>query len=417
MSETGDRVVVVGAGHIGIACAHYLAEDGYDVTVIDQGEIGGACSLANCGFIVPSHVLPLTEPATLLKGIKSLPNPRAPFRVKPQLRPALYHWLLQFARRCTHQRMLEGAAALKTILDASAEEYRQLFTHPELDAAWKRSGMLFVFLSSGAMQAFGRDDALLSQEFDLKAEFLAPDELVGFEPALREGLAGAWYYEDDSFLQPDKLNSSWASWLGDRGVRFIEDCQLEQIEISDGKVHDIVTSQGPMSAEHYVFAIGAWSSLIADALGCDIPVEPGKGYSITMTRPDTVPAHPMLFPEHSIGITPFDDSYRIASMMEFVGFDATIPEFRIRQLQDSARPYLKDPVGGEIRHTWYGWRPMTWDSLPIIGRVPRVSNALLATGHNMLGLTLAPTTGRLIADLLAERTPHIPVEPYSPARF
>ena len=107
----------------------------------------------------------------------------------------------------------------------------------------------------------------------------------------------------------------------------------------------------------------------------------------------------------------------ILASMEFAGFDTTIPEFRIRQLQDSARPYLRDPVGAEIRQTWYGWRPMTWDSLPIIGRVPRVTNALLATGHNMLGLTLAPTTGRLIAEIVAERTPHIPVEPYSPARF
>ena len=417
MSDSADRVLVVGAGHIGIACAHYLAADGYDVTVIDQGEIGGACSLANCGFIVPSHVLPLTEPATLLKGIKSLPNPRAPFRVKPQLRPALYHWLLQFARRCTHERMLEGAAALKTILDASAEEYRALLAHPELDAAWKESGMLFVFRSAAALENFGRDDEVLSAEFGLAARRLEPEDLREFEPALVDGLAGAYYYEEDSFLQPDKLNTSWAGWLGQRGVRFIEDCRLEQIGISERRIHDIVTSQGPMSADHYVFAIGAWSSLIADALGCEIPVEPGKGYSVTMSRPDIMPTHPMLFPEHSIGVTPFDDSYRIASMMEFAGFDATIPEYRIRQLQDSARPYLREPVGAEIEHTWYGWRPMTWDSLPIIGRVPRVSNALLATGHNMLGLTLAPTTGRLIADLVAERAPHIPVEPYSPARF
>ncbi len=417
MTGSADRVIVVGAGHIGIACAHYLLEEGFEVTVIDQGSVGGACSLANCGFIVPSHVLPLTEPATLLKGLRSLPNPKAPFRVKPQLRPALYLWLLQFARRCTHDRMLEAAAALKTILDASAEEFQRLFTQPELDAAWKQSGMLFVFLSAAALEDFARDDELLASEFGLAARHLDPEELAEFEPALLEGLAGAYYYEEDSYLQPDRLNASWSGWLRERGVEFIENCGLEQIEISDGKVHDIVTSQGPMTADRYVFAIGAWSSLIADALGCDIPVEPGKGYSVTMSKPAIVPSHPMLFPEHSIGVTPFDDSYRIASMMEFAGFDTTIPAFRVRQLQDSAKPYLREPVGAEIEHTWYGWRPMTWDSLPIIGRVPRVSNALLATGHNMLGLTLAPTTGRLIAELIAERAPHIPVEPYSPARF
>ena len=417
MGQSGDRVLVIGAGHIGIACAHYLLEHGFSVTVIDQGNIGGACSLANCGFIVPSHILPLTEPATLAKGLKSLPNPRAPFRVKPQLRPGLYRWLLQFARRCTHDRMLAGAAALKTILEASVDEYRQLFARRELDAAWKESGMLFVFRTTSALDAFGRDDALLTREFGLAARRIGGQELAEFEPALREGLSGAYFYEQDSFLKPDRLNDSWSGWLAERGVQFIENCQLDQIEISGGRVHDIVTSQGPMSADHYVFAIGAWSSLIADALGCDIPVEPGKGYSVTMSVPDVMPAHPMLFPEHSIGVTPFDDSYRIASMMEFAGFDTTIPAFRIRQLQDSARPYLNEPVGEKIEHTWYGWRPMTWDSLPIIGRVPRVSNALLATGHNMLGLTLAPATGRLVAELVAERPTHIPIEPYSPTRF
>jgi D-amino-acid dehydrogenase len=122
-------------------------------------------------------------------------------------------------------------------------------------------------------------------------------------------------------------------------------------------------------------------------------------------------------PEKHIGVTPFENGYRIASMMEFAGFDDSIPPFRIRQLQDSARPFLKEPVGPAVEGTWYGWRPMTWDSLPIVGRLPHVRNALLATGHNMLGLTLAPVTGRMIADLISERPSDLPVDALSPARF
>ena len=122
-----------------------------------------------------------------------------------------------------------------------------------------------------------------------------------------------------------------------------------------------------------------------------------------MTKPTLMPSHAMLMPEKHIGVTPFENGYRIASMMEFAGFDDSIPPFRIRQLQDSARPFLKEPVGPAVEGTWYGWRPMTWDSLPIVGRLPHVRNALLATGHNMLGLTLAPVTGRMIADLISER--------------
>ena len=200
-------------------------------------------------------------------------------------------------------------------------------------------------------------------------------------------------------------------------MRFIEKCSLESIDTNGSDVVGLDTATGHMEAEHYVFAAGAWSSGLASALDCCIPVEPGKGYSVTMTCPDSMPAHPMLMPEKHIGVTPFENGYRIASMMEFAGFDSSIPDFRIRQLQDSAKPYLREPVGPEIVDTWYGWRPMTWDSLPIIGRAPGFDNALLATGHNMLGLSLAPVTGKLIADLVTERPTELPLEAVSPNRF
>lgn len=414
---SADRVIIVGAGHIGIACAHYLNAEGYDVTVIDQGSVGGACSGANCGFIVPSHVLPLTTPDALATGFKSVFQPRAAFRVKPQLRPALMRWMLEFARRCNHKDMLKAATTLHALLQASAAEYRELLNDSQLDSDWRDTGMLFVFATHEGLEEFAATDTLLTSEYGLSAEHIPGDELVTFEPALLDGLAGAWFYEDDSHLRPDRLNASWAKRLADAGVRFIEECSLDSVETNSKDVAGLVTSTGHMQAEHYVFAAGAWSGGLASALDCRIPVEPGKGYSVTMTCPDTMPVHPMLMPEKHIGVTPFEDGYRIASMMEFAGFDASIPGFRIRQLQDSARPYLREPVGPEVIDTWYGWRPMTWDSLPIIGRVPGLDNALLATGHNMLGLSLAPVTGKLIADLVLERQTDLPLDAVSPTRF
>ncbi len=414
---SADRVIVVGAGHIGIACAHYLHAEGHDVTVVDQGRIGGACSSANCGFIVPSHVLPLTTPDALATGLMSLFRPRAAFRVRPQLRPALFRWMLEFARRCNRSDMLAAGATLHALLEASAAEYRGLLQDPALDSEWQRKGMLFVFATDEGLAEFGETDSLLTSEYGLSAEHIAGEALAEFEPALLDGLAGAWFYEDDSHLRPDRLNASWAERLARAGVRFIEDCCLESVDSNGKHVAGLDTSTGQLEAEHYVFAAGAWSGGLASALDCRIPIEPGKGYSVTMTCPETMPSHPMLMPEKHIGVTPFEDGYRIASMMEFAGFDASIPDYRIRQLQDSARPYLREPVGPEVVETWYGWRPMTWDSLPVIGRVPGFDNALLATGHNMLGLSLAPVTGKLIADLVAERPTDLPLEAVSPARF
>ena len=417
MMASRDSVIVVGAGHIGIACAHYLARDGFDVTVIDQGDIGGACSQANCGFLVPSHVLPLTTPDALTQGLFSVVQPRAAFRIKPQFRRSLLRWMVQFASRCTQRHMLEAANVLHAILEASIAEYRALLADSQLESEWQSNGLLLVFEGERALGDYGDTDVLLTREFGVTARYLNGDELTAFEPALLDGLAGAYLYEDDGHLRPDRLNASWSSMLRAQGVRFVEGCRLEQVTKGNGEITGLITSQGRMRADRYVFATGAWSGKWSYDLECRIPVEPGKGYSVTMTRPATMPSHPMLMPEKHIGVTPFERGYRIASMMEFAGFDDSIPPFRIQQLQDSAKPFLKDPVGPAVENKWYGWRPMTWDSLPIVGRVPNVKNALIATGHNMLGLTLAPVTGLMIADLVSERDSELPVQALSPARF
>ena len=229
--------------------------------------------------------------------------------------------------------------------------------------------------------------------------------MVEFDPALRPGLAGGFHYEGDAFLRPDALTANWARCLKRRGVRFEESRRLLRVETAGGKVARLVTDAGEETADHYVFALGAWSTQLAADLDCPIPVEPGKGYSVTTTRPRNCPRHALLFAEHRVAVTPFEDGFRLGSMMEFAGFDATTPPRRIRQLVDSAKHYLHEPVGDRVLETWSGWRPMTWDSLPLIGRVPGLDNALLATGHHMLGMTMAPATGRLVAEIIGEKPP------------
>ena len=237
-----DRVIVIGGGHIGIACAHYLQQDGHDVTVVDQGEIGGACSRANCGFIVPSHVLPLTTPDALGQGIRSIFQPKAAFRVKPQLRGTLLRWMWEFSRRCTYRQMLEASKTLHSLLEASANEYETLLRSPELDCEWKTNGMLFVFRSRGALDKFSKTDALLTSEYGLSARLVPGDELCDLEPALLDDLAGAYLYEDDSHLRPDKLNTAWTASLRKRGVTFIENCQVDSVKSTRNGITGLATT-------------------------------------------------------------------------------------------------------------------------------------------------------------------------------
>ena len=417
MAAHPDDVLVVGAGIIGIACAHYLERAGYRVTVIDQGRIGRACSHGNCGHICASHVLPLTEPAALREGFISLFRRDAPFKVKPQLRASMLRWLWQFARRCNRQQMLKAARHQQAILESSRREYEALIAEYEIDSEWRQRGLLYVLLTARGMASFAAQDAMLRNEFGVGARRLEGEELPAFDTALRPGLAGAFHYEDDASVRPDALLQSWATSLRERGVRFEEERRLTAIRKAGSKVVGIDTDRGAMTADRYVVAAGAWSAKLADGLACRIPLEPGKGYSLTMSSPDRAPLHPMLFPEHRVGVTPFQDGFRLGSMFELAGFDTSVPPRRITQLVESARHYLVEPAGEQERETWFGWRPVSWDSLPIIGRVPGLDNAVLATGHHMLGMTMAPATGRLVAEILSGKTPHIDPAPFSPGRF
>jgi D-amino-acid dehydrogenase len=417
MSGAAGSVIVAGGGIVGLACSHYLRSAGFAVTVIDQGSIGGECSHGNCGYVCPSHVAPLTEPGAMKLALKSLFNPRSPFRVKPRLSPALAWWMLQFASRCTHQQVRAAGRHLQAILDASMAEYRSLVATEDLDCEWEENGLLYVFETQGPLEAFAAEDRMLTDTFGLAATRIAGADLTDFDPGLKPGLAGGFYYPGDASVRPDRLCSSWRSRLEPHGVAFREHCSLKKVLREGHRIVGLETTQGRLSADHTVFALGARSTLWSKQLGVSIPIEPGKGYSVTIARPEHCPSHPILFPEKKVGVSPFERGMRLGSMMEFAGYDTSIPPQRIAQLRDAARRYLVADVDGPAEETWFGWRPMTWDSLPIIGEVPGLQGGYLATGHNMIGVTLAPATGRLVADIVTGRTPFIDPVPYSPARF
>ena len=409
---------VVGGGVIGIACAHYLTRAGYQVTVMDRASIGGACSHANCGYVCPSHILPLTVPSAIPMALKSLLKPRAPFKVKFSLSPNYVSWMLQFAKRCRERVALAAGHHLKAILDASLVEYKNLIADQQIDCEWRESGLLHVFQNQNALDAFARENDWVQSEYQCGAKRIAANELPGLDTTLRSDLAGGFLHEHDASLRPDLLNQSWRSKLESEGVRFLENCDLQNIvRDASGKVKYLNTSQGQQNADVFVFAVGAWSEQFGRVLGFKLPIQPGKGYSVTLEKPDVSPTLPMLFPEKKIGISPFANGFRIGSMMEFVGFDKTIPEYRIQQLKDSVKPYFNFRLNDTEQERWHGYRPMTYDTLPVIGQAPGVENGFVATGHSMLGVSMAPATGRLIAEMVTKQPTHIDAQAFSPARF
>jgi D-amino-acid dehydrogenase len=417
MSEHAGHAAVIGSGVIGTACAYYLSRAGWRVTMLDRGGFGQACSHANCGLVVPSHILPLAMPGAVGSTLKTLFRKNSPLVIRPGLNWDLYRWLLKFAGRCKHRPMREAGHAIAALLDASASLYRDMIEEESLDCEWERQGCLFVFQSQQAMDHYAETDKLLSEEFGMGAERLNGEKLLEREPALNPGLAGAWFYERDSHLRPDRLLSAWRKVLEARGVTIREGCEVKSFRSKNGRVNALETSTGEVAADAFVVATGAWTPMLNRELKCKIPIQPGKGYSLTMPRPKLCPKIPLLLEEHRVAVTPMQSGYRLGSMMEFVGYDSSINPRRLNILKDGAAVYLREPFCEPVQETWYGWRPMTYDGKPIIDRSPAYENVMIAAGHNMLGLSMAPATGQLVADLLTGQSPRLDAAPYSVKRF
>jgi D-amino-acid dehydrogenase len=419
MSENASkgRVLVIGGGVIGTACAYYLMRAGRQVTLIDRGLIGRGSSHGNCGLVCPSHILPMAEPGMVAVGLKSLLQANSPFKIKPRLDSALWSWLLHFAGRCNERDMIAGGRAIQPLLDSSLELYRELIERESLDCEFESNGLLFAYRSPQKMDAFAATDRLMGEVFHCPARRYDAERVLELEPALRPGLAGGWYYHDDAQLRPDKLMSTWRAVLEAGGVTIRENCGFEGFGTANGRVVAARTGQGEIIADEFIIAAGAWTPLLNDQLGIRVPIQPGKGYSVTMARPATCPKIPLIFPETRVAVTPFQAGYRLGSTMEFAGYDDSIPPERIRLLKDGVFNYLHEPYCEPVFEEWFGWRPMTYDSVPIIDRSPKYANVLIAAGHNMLGLSMAPATGKLVAEMVGDTAPHLDMAPYRVSRF
>lgn len=409
--------IVVGGGAMGCGSAYYLAKAGLKVRLVDAGRVGGACSHGNCGYICPSHCIPLTAPGAVKKTLLTALHPDSPLYIRPRFDPALWNWLMRFGLRCRPQAMMQAATARSALLTSSMQLYRELLSTESLDVEWEDRGLLLVFKTQRMFEEHAKVAEFTSQEFGFQFERLEGPRLTEFEPTLRAELAGGWQGAGDSHLRPDRLMSGMKSLLERMGVEILESVEVEQFARGAAGVSHLVTSRGEMTADTYVLTAGAESPRFAGQIGCRLPIQPGKGYSITMQRPTHSPSVPMIFEESHVAVTPWASGLRIGSTMEFVGYDRSINRRRIDLFKRAAAEHLVEPPDGEIQEEWSGWRPMTYDEVPCIGRSPKLGNLLVAAGHGMIGMSTMTATGKLISELATGATPHIDPAPYSLSRF
>ena len=411
-------VLVIGAGVSGLATALALLNDGRGVTVIDAGRIGGGASHGNCGTLTPSHATPLAAPGTIAKAMRWMLKKDAPLYVPPRFDPLLWRWMIGFALRCNTRDWEASARAKYTMLADSRVRIQQWIADYGLDCDFVESGEDYVFRDSRVMQREMHEIPLL-RDLGVDVEIIDGASYQAQEPALKPGVAGAIRFSGDAALRPDRYAAELARVVRERGGRILEQCALHALESGkDGVV--ATTAQGAMRARDVVIATGAWSPLIAKAIG--LPwlrkaIQPGKGYSITYSSPALVPKRPLILNEPSVCVSSWPGGFRLGSTMEFSGFDSALNEQRLGALVRGASQFLHEPVGPELREKWFGWRPMSRDDIPLLGRAPGHPHLWMAVGHGMMGVGMSAGTGQLMADLIAGRTPAVNPLPFDPARF
>lgn len=418
MSKRTDEVIVVGAGAVGLCCALALVEAGRAVRVIEARKVGSGSSHGNCGTLTPSHAPPLAAPGTLMRALRWMVQPDAPLYVHPKFDLHLWRWLLRFALHCNARDWRRSAHAKYGLLSDSRQRIEDWVARYGLHCEFAASGQDYVFRDDKALQAAAHEFPLLD-ELGVPWRLVDGREYERLEPAMKPGLAGAICFDGDAMFRPDAYVRALAAAVRERGVEIEEGCTLEAVrEEADGCV--LRTSAGERHAGAVVLATGAWSPLLADAVGARWLrgiIQPGKGYSITYDAPAVVPKRPMILHEPSVCVTAWGSGFRLGSTMEFSGYDASLNARRLAALERGAAQFLHQPVGPVVRERWFGWRPMALDDVPLIGRVPGRRHSWLATGHGMMGMGMSAGTGQLLADLLTGRPPEVNPEPFSPARF
>ena len=414
--ESNNDVIIIGGGIIGLACAHYLIKKNARVRIIEQETIGSGASHGNCGLLHFSGVIPLCSPGVVRHEIYRAFFGGSSLYIKPRLDIGLIKWLLKFAAHCNASHMNAASRAKNEILKYSLDLFDTLFSEHPFECDFEKKGFLILFKNKKYFEQYESTNAFL-QDYGLGGRPLDKDEARKFEPATGKDIAGAWYNEHDWHLRPEMLVDSWKKLLIKKGVIIEEKCKMMDFGIQGNKIRHVNTVTGEYKADSFILTTGAWTPRVAKQLKLNIPVQPGKGYSITMERPDQSPEMPCLLYEKNMVATPWKTGYRLGGTMEFSGFNDDLNQKRLSQLITGAKEYLTGKAGHATLEQWSGLRPMTYDDLPIIDRSPFQDNLFVATGHGMLGVTMATGTGKAVSDMICKGKARIELAHFSMDRF
>ncbi len=412
--------IVCGGGVVGLCAAYYLAREGFEVSVIERNPAGSdSCAHGSAGYVSPSHVVPVSAPGMVWQGLKWMLSSRSPFYIKPRLDPALLRWGWLFARSCTRAHTHRAAPLLRDLCLESRRLFLELAEATGNAFELRTEGMLNLCQTEQGLEQEQRHLARIANDIGIEARLLNAKETAALEPGARIDVLGSIYFPIDAHLTPGKLVSALIVLLKNRNVHFHWNTRVQGWVTKNNRLTSVRTSAGDLAADEYVLATGSWAAETVRDLRLSLPMQPGKGYSLTIPNPRFHFTKSMILAERRVAVTPMGDQLRFGGTMELTGHSGSILPERVEQIIEAALTYFPDFRADDFAgiKPWFGYRPMSPDGLPYVGRFADFENLTAACGHAMLGVTLAPITGLLVAETLTGRRPSVELTLLDPDRF
>ena len=412
------ETLVIGGGAIGICCAYYLQGLGKNVTLVEKDDICAGSSYGNAGLIVPSHSIPLAAPGVIIQGLKWMFNPESPLFIKPRFRREFLSWLWKFRGACNAQHVRRSIPVMNDLSLASLGLFEELDLLKDIDFGLEKKGKLELFNSVGGLEEAVKETALL-REFGIDNQKLEGEDLSKFMGGLQTTAVGGIFHPLDAHLIPDRFVHQLARFIEKKGVRLLNSTEVLGFETSGRKVTRVETTRGDISVGEVILAGGCWTVDLARELNIRLMIEPAKGYSLTFKRPAGWPSMPFMMSEAKVAVTPMGDTLRFAGTLELAGFDLSINRRRLKAILKAVPAYLPDidPSALDLIEIWRGLRPCSPDGLPYLGRPRHYDNVIIAAGHGMLGISLAPITGKIVSQLASDQAPAVDIAALRIERF
>ena len=413
------HILIIGGGVIGLSTAYFCAKRGHRVTVLDRNPVQrDGCSFGNAGMIVPSHFVPLAAPGMVALGIKWMWNPESPFYIKPRLDWDLIAWAWRFMRSATRAHVNQCAPLIRDLSFASRALFEELAALPGNDFGLVKRGLVMLCKTQHALDEEA-SAAATANALGVPAQVLDARGVAELDPSVTMDVAGGVFFPKDCHLSPGRFMAGLLAECEQMGVDFHWATDVKSVIYNGRTVEAVETTAGEIAADEFVLCGGSWSPELVRALRISLPMQAGKGYSLTVQQPRQLPELCSIFTEARVAVTPMGSTLRFGGTMEIAGLNEDITARRVKGIVNAVPRYFPEfsPKDFEGIQPWRGLRPCSPDGMPYMGRFAEYENLSTASGHAMMGLSLGPVTGQLMSELLSGEPTSLPLTLMNPDRF